>query len=94
MRRTIPDIKNLLQSVENITRNQFIPSICEVRTSCNDDEIQLGITSISDIEYNSLKKNLPQNIITRNKNESNSIEIFNFLKKIPTTIRHNFTMTF
>ena len=62
--RTIPDIKHLLQPVEDVIRHKFIPTLCDNR-ACNNDERLLfalpvrygglGITdttAISDIEYN------------------------------------------
>ena len=60
---TIPDIKHLLQPVEDVIRHKFIPTLCDNR-ACNNDErllfalpVRYGglgitdITAISDIEY-------------------------------------------
>ena len=38
--RTIPDVKTLLQPVEDVIRHHFIPALCDGRT-CNDHERQL-----------------------------------------------------
>ena len=79
--RTIPDIKHILQPIEDVIRHKFIPTLCDNR-ACNDDErllfslpVRYGglgiidITAISDIEYNisnELTKELQSKILHQN----------------------------
>ena len=75
--RTIPNIKHLLQPIEDIIRHKFLPSICDNRICSDDDRLLLSlpvrlgglginnITSTADFEFefsNEVTKILQQNI--------------------------------
>ena len=84
--RTIPNISHLLQPVENIIRQEFIPSLFEGR-SCTDEErkllslpVKLGglgiinLTSISDIEYETSKRTT-KDLVDKIKHQRNTSSI-------------------
>ena len=58
----IPDIKHLLQPVEDVIRHKFIPTLCDNQDNNNNERLLFAlpvsygglgdITAISDIEYN------------------------------------------
>ena len=93
---TIPDIKHLLQPVEDVIRHKFIPTLCDNR-ACNNDErllfalpVRYGglgitdITAISDIEYNisnELTKELQSKILHQNLHVDQQNIESNTLKK-------------
>ncbi len=93
--RTIPNIKEELQPLENIIRHHFIPALCEGRT-CNDHERQLlslpvkmgglgiiNVTEMCDLEFQQSIK-VTQNLV-RNIANQNEVIITSTETSIPNT---------